>query len=72
MERREAVACFVAYCESCAQNRKTIILKIRVLIFFFLEKKLYCLILYFFLKIVKFLQLHERRQIIEPRKYYLV
>ena len=49
------MACFVAYCESCAQNRKTIILKIRVLIFFFFREKIVLPHLVFFLKNSKIL-----------------
>ena len=41
-------------------------------LFCFWERKLYCHILYFSLRIIKFLQLCERRQIAEPRKYCLV
>ena len=33
---------------------------------------MYCRTLYFSLIIMKFLQFRERRQIAEPRKYYLV
>ena len=38
----------------------------------FLERKLYYRILYFFLRMVKSLQLRKRKQIVEPRKYCLV
>ena len=36
------------------------------------KKKLYYRTLYFFLRIMKFLQLHGRKQIAKSRKYYLV
>ena len=39
---------------------------------FFEREKLYCYTLYFSLRIMKFLQLHGRRQIAELRKYYLM
>ena len=55
----------------CVRYIKTIVLEIRIL-YCFWERKLYCRILYFFLRIVKSLQHHGRRQIVKSCKYCLV
>ena len=66
-------SCFVARCESCVQDVKTVVLVIRVSLCSFWEcEKLHCLICIFSLIIVKSLQFRGHRQIAESRKYCLV
>ena len=62
----------VTHCESYVQDIKTVVLKIRVLMLFLKEKTVLPHFVFFSLRIVKSLQLRGRRQIAEPRKYYLV
>ena len=65
--------CFVTHCESCAQDVKPFFGDQGFAIVVVLKRlKYYTATLYFSLIIVKSLQLHECRQITEPRKYCLV
>ena len=70
--RKKNLARFVAHCESCVQDVKTVVLVIKVCCCCLRERKIVLPHLYFYLIIVKSLQLRERRQIAELRKYCLL
>ena len=72
---KKFLACFVAHCESCAQDVENVVLVIRVsgCSFFFRDRKTVLPHFVFFsLIIVKSLQLRRRRQIAKSCKYCLV